>query len=167
MIWMLSDGLGVMWLEIRVLTLEDAIVHKDALVKLLYEILVSNFQELLCTYAEKYYHDMRGFLQDGSAIVFGAFSDKKLVGIIWGYEISHFGQKRIHCTMIGVKNGYRGQDIGSQLLRELETVALSRGLNHIEVMVTSENEDALRYYNRNGFRVERVKMLKTIEQVLA
>jgi len=153
-------------LEIRVLTLEDTSVHARELIEILHEILVSNYPALTLTHAEKCYHNMRGFMQDNSAIVFGAFCGDVLVGVQWGHEVSHFDQKRVHCAMIGVKEEYRRQDIGSRLLRELEIVAFSRGLQQVELMVTSENAAAVRYYAKNGFRIERLKMVKSIESVM-
>jgi len=158
----LSAGMEVGLVEIRRLDFDEANVHATALISLLYEILAANFPNASVMYAEKYYHDMVNYIKDGSAIVYSAFDHDKLIGLLWGYEVTRLGQKRMHGVMIGVQQEYRGQDIGTSLLLELEAVALAHDVSIVEVMVSATNERAVQYYGKNGFSVEQFKMYKRL-----
>lgn len=49
---------------------------------------------------------------------------------------------------------YRG--IGSEMLHWIEADAFSRGSETLKVFTTNDNLDAIRFYQRRGFRLERI-----------
>ena len=46
-----------------------------------------------------------------------------------------------------------GQGIGSALLEALETIAVHAGCRRVWLITTNDNTDALRFYQRRGFRI--------------
>ncbi|QGA80393.1 GNAT family N-acetyltransferase [Candidatus Nanohalobium constans] len=46
---------------------------------------------------------------------------------------------------------YRGQGIGSKLVQEFKDWAREKGADRLRVEASAENEDAIRFYQENGF----------------
>lgn len=65
-------------------------------------------------------------------------------------------RKNRHCSslVIGVLEAFRGKGIGKQLLDATIRNAATAGIKRIELTVVSENTDAIRLYEKTGFRVE-------------
>lgn len=53
-----------------------------------------------------------------------------------------------------VKKGYRGQQIGSRMLKHALAIAQEQGMDEIEVGVMADNTRALDFYRRNGLDEE-------------
>jgi RimJ/RimL family protein N-acetyltransferase len=64
-----------------------------------------------------------------------------------------------HCGRLGmgVRQDFRGQGIGTQLLARAMQESREKGLERIELEVFRSNESAIRFYERAGFVVEGVK----------
>lgn len=56
--------------------------------------------------------------------------------------------------VIGVRAGYGGRGIGTHLFEQLERWAKAAGVHRLELTVMTNNERALRLYERAGFEVE-------------
>lgn len=56
-----------------------------------------------------------------------------------------------------VASGSRGRGIGAALVRGAESWARSRGLRRLRVRCRVEREDAHRFYEREGFRLEKTQ----------
>lgn len=52
---------------------------------------------------------------------------------------------------LAVKNGLRGQGVGSQILSHVESIAEQAGLKKVSLIVHVENKDARRFYQQNGY----------------
>lgn len=59
---------------------------------------------------------------------------------------------------MGILTGYRGQGVGSWLIRKCVSAARSMGLERIELSVLENNPEAHRFYLAKGFKVEGKKM---------
>lgn len=59
---------------------------------------------------------------------------------------------------MGILTGYRGQGVGSWLIRKCLSAARSMGLERIELSVLENNPEAHRFYLAKGFKVEGKKM---------
>ncbi len=57
-------------------------------------------------------------------------------------------------VVVGVRAGYRGQGVGSELFRRLDCWARACGVTRLELTVMCPNETALRLYQKNGFEIE-------------
>ncbi|MDD4185170.1 MAG: N-acetyltransferase [Candidatus Methanomethylophilaceae archaeon] len=54
--------------------------------------------------------------------------------------------------MLAVDEGNRGNGIGSELLSRFKFEAVRSGINAITLEVKKDNEKAIRFYEKNGFR---------------
>jgi len=70
---------------------------------------------------------------------------------IVGTIIGGFDGRRGIIYHLAVELAYRGQGVGSQLLNEVETRLRSKGCLKCYLMVTPENEPAMRYYEHHGW----------------
>lgn len=111
---------------------------------------------------EKYYNNIVKYLIDGSAIVIGAFDKDNLIGLHWAYETNVLNERRLHSSFDIVNEKYRGQGIGTAMFKMLEKICIERNIHIIEAMVTCANEVAMKYHEKNGFTIERVKVSKHI-----
>lgn len=101
------------------------------------------------------------YLKDGKAIAYGAIEDGNLVGIAWAYEYPfRHDKKRIYVSLLHVKQEYRRRRIGSDLLKAVETEALQQNYHAIFLHTEGTNSDAIRFYGREGYSLERVQMVK-------
>ncbi|MGO4704729.1 GNAT family N-acetyltransferase [Microvirga sp. 2MCAF38] len=91
-----------------------------------------------------------------------AAGDVSLVAVKAGKIIANGGLNRLlgrrgHAGSLGmgVHDDYRGQGVGSKLMREILTIADSwLNLKRIELTVYTDNAPAIALYKRNGFEVE-------------
>ena len=70
----------------------------------------------------------------------------------WAHALAHRGN-----LGIGVLPGYRGQGIGKRLLEACIAKAWAKGLTRIDLESRVDNVDAIRLYERVGFKHEGVK----------
>lgn len=121
-------------------------------------------QKMSINYSKERCDKVAGFLQDGTAIVFVAVEQKKLLGWVWCHHIRRLNKERLHIAEIAVSDRYRGNGIGSQLLKKVETYAKDNGYREIDLLVTVSNISALEFYKRAFYEEERYLMKKTIEK---
>jgi GNAT superfamily N-acetyltransferase len=60
------------------------------------------------------------------------------------------------CEILTLHAEPRGQGTGTALLDAVERVAREAGCTRLWLITTNDNLDALRFYQRRGFRIERV-----------
>ncbi|MFA6668400.1 MAG: N-acetyltransferase [Candidatus Methanomethylophilaceae archaeon] len=58
--------------------------------------------------------------------------------------------------MLAVDEGHRGKGVGSDLLQRFRAESARSGITAITLEVKKENERAIRFYEKNGFRRTRV-----------
>lgn len=80
-------------------------------------------------------------------IAIGAYDGEKLIGGIVARKQYH----NIHITMLAVRNEYRGQNVGSELLREVEEIAVKS--DTINLTLTTRSYQAVDFYKKAGFIV--------------
>lgn len=150
-------------ISFRILGIEDVENHKSELTELLEITLKDNFiQNYPDSLAADYVSKIPGYLEDGSAIVIGAFSDDLLVGFIWGYVTHVFDETRVHSYMGAVNPCYRGRHIAQTLMEMQFKEAENRGIYIVEAMVTVSNQASYNWHLKTGFVDERIKMKKII-----
>ena len=150
-------------MEFRIFQAMDVGTYKDELVRLMRIVLCDNItQDYPANQAEIYVEKIPGYIEDGSAIVVGAIEKGNLVGFSWAYELSIFGEHRIHIDMIGVEKKFRKNGIARRLVEFQIEEAKRRGINVIEAMTTRENKNSYNWFHSIGFVDERVKVRKDI-----
>ena len=72
-------------------------------------------------------------------------------GQIIGTVIGGFDGRRGSIYHLAVSASFRGRGIGSRLMKEIESRLCLKGCFRCYLMVTTNNEDAMRYYEKHGW----------------
>lgn len=148
----------------KLLNKEDILRNKEPLTEMVTKTLEENVsQNFPNDLGRNYVEKMPGYIEDGSAIIIGAFDGNKMVGFLWGYEVDIFGEKRVHNAENHVLDSYRGCGIAKRMLQCLEEEAIRRGIYILEAMCTASNENAYKYHIHNGYEAERIKFKKLLK----
>lgn len=83
-----------------------------------------------------------------------AYDSGKFLGFALALPDTESPDLRI--LMLSVHETYRRQSIGSGLLRELVSRALSSGIKRIVLEVNVENHEAISFYKRLGFSIDQM-----------
>lgn len=84
---------------------------------------------------------------DGAAVV--GWAD---IFPAWADAVKHVGS-----LGMGLRQAYRGQGIGEQLLRACLLKAKAKGMTRVELEARADNERAIKLYERVGFEHEAIK----------
>ena len=106
--------------------------------------------------------DLIAHLSTNTCIAYCAFEGEKLVGYIWAYQHPFREELRMYVNECSVKEGYRGRGIGSALIALVEARAKQAGLPAVYLHAEAGSADALRFYESNGYREERIQFRKEI-----
>jgi ribosomal protein S18 acetylase RimI-like enzyme len=104
--------------------------------------------------------EMIDHLTNGTAMVYGTFDQKDLIGFVWAYEHPFREETRIYISEIHVDERYRGRGIGKQLLTAVESMARSRGYKALYIHAEGDKDDVIRLYQQEGYVIERVQLRK-------
>ena len=106
---------------------------------------------------------MISHIADGSAIVYGSIGDGELLGYIWAYRISFRDEDRVYVSEVHVSEKCRGQGTGHQLLAAVEEEARKMKVPALYIHTEADNSGAIKLYEREGYRMERVQMRKPLD----
>lgn len=139
--------------------------NKESLIDLLEYVLSVSFGHLdnLKDLAIESYDKMVKFEANKTAFIIGAFEKNELLGFVWAFEREYIGQSRIHINQIVINPEIRNRGIGGKLLEKLEKLAEDKGIYNIDLMVTSDNEPAIKFYKSKGFQSESILFKKSIK----
>ena len=151
-------------MKLEPITAEVAEKYRKEIARLYFENVRSNAFHEHYTYDEAYkkMDDLIGHLADNTAVVYGAFDDEELVAFIWAYVHLFREETRMYVSEIRVKEEYRKQGIGSQLLKLVEGKAKERGLAAIYLHAEASHPEALEFYKSTGYCEERIQLRKEI-----
>lgn len=151
-------------MEYRLLKPSDVAKHRIQMVELMEVVLSDNItQNYPPNQAEVYVEKIGGYIEDGSAIVSGAFDNDKLIGFSWAYELSIFGERRVHIDMIGVNQEYRKQGVARNMVDIQIEETKKRNINILEAMTTKANLNSYNWFYSMGFKDERIKVRRDLE----
>ena len=74
-------------------------------------------------------------------------------GLLIGFGIMSYGMEHANLDLLGVRPPYRGQGVGTRLVRWLEKVAITAGIANVFVQARQDNRGAIRLYRRLGYHV--------------
>ncbi len=151
-------------MQIEPITAGMAEKYRKEIARLYFENVRSNAFYEHYTYDEAYkkMDDLIGHLSDNTAFVYGAFDDEELVAFIWAYVHPFREETRMYVSEIRVKEVYRKQGIGSQLLKQVENKAKEMGLGAIYLHAEASHAEAVKFYKATGFHEERIQLRKGI-----
>ena len=144
---------------------------KDLLVdlqKYIIEIDKYNLNIISKNYREKYFEFMVNDCSDNQGKIFVAIQDDDVLGMVAGYVQNYderdaldytCPKKGIVAELIVDKN-CRANGIGTQLLKHIENYFKSIGCEFVQIDVFSYNENAKRFYYKNGYEDRMVTVFK-------
>jgi len=131
---------------------------------------VSGFYDALCTVASEgiylltttppAYEKMESFVRnniENNNAQYVAVLDNKIIGWAAIIPLERNTMNHVGHLGMGVLADFRGMGIGSELLEKTIAHAWSRKLTRLELEVFSDNEIAIKLYEKNRFQVEGVK----------
>ncbi|AOT70136.1 GNAT family N-acetyltransferase [Geosporobacter ferrireducens] len=151
-------------IDIRYLSEIDLNENSKEIIELLNDNYLINFPNHhdLSNFAISNFHDMKKFINDGSALIIAAYSGGKVIGFLWAYRRLFLGEERLHISHIVVDAAFRGYGIGTRMIDFIEKYALEKNIKVIELLTTSKNERTIEFYNKHGFSVTRVQFEKNL-----
>lgn len=90
-------------------------------------------------------------LLNSDAQIMVALIDEIVAGFIWYYLEGTF-QKGGYIRLVGVHNGYKGQGIGTELMKVAET-SIAAQTPHLFLLSSDFNKQAHQFYDRLGYRI--------------
>jgi ribosomal protein S18 acetylase RimI-like enzyme len=99
-------------------------------------------------------------LESSSYHGFTLLEDGVPVGLI--FADSDFPEAQAFIDNIYVLPSHRRRDIGSQLVERIFNQLKERGIRHVDLMVTTNNEAAIQLYQSLGFEIKRLRMAKIL-----
>ena len=102
------------------------------------------------------------YVTDGSAMVFGMFDSMEMIGFVWAYEHPFREEIRVYVNEIHVDEPYRNRGVGKLLLQAVERMAKERGIRALYIHAEGNNDGAIRLYQNEGYKVERVQLRKAL-----
>ena len=153
-------------MRIEALTAEKAEEYRIEIAQLYYENVRSNSFHAHYSFNEAYEKigNLIGHLRDGTAVVYGAFYDKEMVGFIWAYVHQFREEPRMYVSEVRVKEEYRNRGIGKQFYGLVEDKAKEMGLGAIYLHAEAQNKAARRLYEACGYMEERIQMRKELRK---
>ena len=139
--------------------LQDYIVSID---KEKYNIITKDFRE---KYFEKTMEEIKRY--NGKMLLYQ--ENQKIIGLIVGlinnedtFEYDFKSPKRGRITELIVSRNYRGKEYGKILLNSMEKDLLNKGCKDILIGVFGYNENAIKFYEKNGYHPRMMDMTKKI-----
>ena len=152
--------------QIQKINAHDFAFWCDQVAELFNSSVKINFPEFMVNgnYGNDKCNEVATFLKDGTAIVFVAIEQDKLIGWIWCHKINRLDRMRLHIAEIAVFDDYQKRGVGSQLLDKVEECAIENGYFEIDLLVTASNISAVRFYEESLYRTERYLMKKDVKR---
>lgn len=106
------------------------------------------------------WRDLRRHIEEGVARL--AEEDGRALGYVTA-KFGDWGPTTVYVTDLYVRPDGRRRGIGKALLAEVVAASSERGITHVLLDVASENRDALRFYDKLGFRESAKIMLVDVQ----
>ena len=112
--------------------------------------------------------ELKDLISDEQTCLLVAENDKHLCGLLLGNIANISGKRWIKPRRYGyieelvVFNRYRRKGIANKLFKYFEEWVNQQGINNIELHIWSNNIEAEEFYDKMGFRVKQLKMVKTL-----
>lgn len=153
-------------MEIKKLTVDDCDQYGKELIRYIFES--NNHCNYITRYtmddAENKVEEMKNYIQNNKAIVYGAVEDDVLLGFVWGYEYPFREDvNRLYVSIIHIDAAYRSRGIGDLILSALEKEAADKGYHAVFLHTEAFNDGAIRFYHKQGFEKERIQLVKKLD----
>jgi len=113
------------------------------------------------------YYDIGEFITSDKAQVFVAVNETEIVGSGYGLikeNKAHFSEKKFgHVGFMFVKSEYRGHGIGQLVLQAIFNWFKTKNIRETRLQVYPNNPNAIRAYEKVGFKQNLVEMLHYLD----
>lgn len=106
--------------------------------------------------------DLVFHLGNGTCVAYVALDGDELCGFVWAYPHRWRDEDRMYVSEIRVREEWRRQGIGTELLRLVEERARKMGIGALYLHAEADNPDAVRLYESLGYVTERVQLRKDV-----
>lgn len=117
-------------------------------------------------YRELYFQKMMEEIRENNGKIYLYEEQKHIIGFVAGIinneEESTYDfkpPKRGRITELIVSKEYRGKHIGKDLLEKMKQYLKQEGCQKVMIAVFGYNENAIRFYENNGFHVRMIDMI--------
>ena len=108
------------------------------------------------------YYDLQNLISDANSYLVVMESGDEIIGSgyaqIRASKSCYTHDKHCYLGFIYLEPEYRGQSLGSKILDSLKEWGTNQGMKHFQLEVYSQNESAIRAYEKAGFNKVSVKM---------
>ena len=146
-------------MNVKKATINDIVNNEKNIKDYFFELFKDIDIEKRINMSKEKYIDMCKFISNGSANVYGAFIEEKMIGFIWFYKIK---KDIFHINYFYVFEKYRNNGIGQKLLEKVYEEAKKQNVKIIELLVDVNNIKAEKMYKKNGFKEQKIKMNKIL-----
>jgi ribosomal protein S18 acetylase RimI-like enzyme len=125
----------------------------------------SEINELKDTAKEDSEEGFSKLFQDEDTTIFLLESERKAVGFMVLQEHEHPSrtyEKYVSILDLFVKKDYRSQDHGTKMMEKAEKHAEQQGCDHLKVSAEVENNEARKFYEKNGYKEKQIKYVKEL-----
>lgn len=152
-------------MKIEFLDSRDLLEHRSTILTFLiesYKVNLNLSQEQCTSVCNEKINLLDTYLEQDSATLIGAFNNEELIGLVWLYKHTNFGELRLHINHIIVSKEHRGKGIAKQLIKEAERFAINNEIKIMDLNVSEINVEAIKMYDNIGFSTERRLMKKVL-----
>lgn len=94
--------------------------------------------------------------------MYSIFQDQQLVGMIWIAKTSTTNPDQGYIFDFIIYEPHRGKGYGKQAMKEIEIIAKELGMNKIGLHVFGHNTIARGLYEKLGYEITNINMMKVI-----
>ena len=151
-------------MDIFRLTEDDVENYKNDIITMLKQSFIKSFPgtDINDDYYCNRIRTLKEYIKEGKAIVYATKNGTGLSGFIWFYPKDTVDGRVLHIVHFVVHDKCRRHGIGIKLLEKAEEFALSKKIQHSELIVTKDNVDAVSFYRKRDFQVKRLVMKKRL-----
>ena len=106
--------------------------------------------------------------KEGSEIFIAEDENQAFLGYVFIGEGNNMITGQVHGFVydIFVKEEHRGEDIGKALLKKAQDFCRKKGYSTISLMVSTNNQKAIKFYSETGFTATQIFMEKELDEDL-
>ena len=94
-------------------------------------------------------------IDDKKTKVFINLIDNKIAGFITLEE----EENCFNIGLLAVEEEFKGRGVAASLIKYCEYFTFEKGKNHIEVVTQGHNIPAIKFYKKNGFKINKIKYI--------
>lgn len=150
-------------MKAKKMSVEDIKLHWDSLFELMQICFVSTYgREKEKEFIASKLNRLTEYIKCKKAVLLGVYCEEELIGFLWGYPVNALFETVMHAAYIAVKKNFRGRGVGHILINAFEQEAQKMNIAYIELIVGSDNKNAIEFYDKNNYKTDRLILKKEL-----